>query len=249
MYRSVRIKCTAPELRGEWRRRSDASGWAFPSDWYVPAVDAVCEALCGDLSTLRPAAERLGHQRANGGVPLAEALLDADAVAGLVPDCAEDLRRAVSLGWADRAAAPTDSVTDALTGLVSADYLRVRLGEVYRAAEVEGSSAAVTHALVVIRLGGPEGVQWAHSLPMILVGDLMRTVFAGGQSLARIGGMVAVVLTERTPTLARRARLLAEMLATRVRLEQEPELLPQVWIENLPPGLDAAHAMLADLAR
>ena len=189
------------------------------------------------------------HDRAVAGISLAETLLDIDVLADLAPDFGDVLRRAASLGWADRAAAPTEAVVDALTGLASAEYLRVRLGEVYRAAEAEGCSAGATHALVVIRLGRAGAARWTQDLPMILVGDAMRTVFAGGQSLARIGPVVAVSLTERTDVLGRQARLLAEMLATRIPVRRDPGVLPQVWIENLPPGCPAAVDLLGDLGR
>lgn len=238
----------AVELRGQWRARSAAAGWSFPSDWHLPAVDALCEALCTGADMV-PAAERLGRDRAVAGVSLAETLADIDVLAEMAPEWGEALRRAASLGWADRAAAPTDAVVDALTGLASADYLRIRLGEVYRAAEVEGCSAGTTHALVVIRLGRAGSANWALHLPMILVGDAMRTVFAGGQSLARIGPVVAVALTERTTMLGRQARLLAEMLAARIEVGSNPELLPQVWIENLPSGDAAAMELLTELGR
>jgi hypothetical protein len=236
------------DLRGSWARRSVETGWAFPSDWHSPSVDAVCEALT-ERRDVRPAGERLGRERASAGVSLAETLTDIDALAEAVPGCAEALRRAVSLGWADRAAAPADAVSDALTGLASSDYLRIRLGEVYRAADVEGSSAGETHALVLVRLGRAGAPGWAQNLPMILVGDAMRTVFAGGQSLARIGPLVAVVLAHRTPVLARQARVLAELLAARIRVGSDPGLLPQVWIESLPPGWQAANALVAELGR
>jgi hypothetical protein len=236
------------DLRGTWARRSAELGWAFPSDWHSPSVDAVCEALT-ERRDVRAAGERLGRERATAGVSLAEALTDIDALAESVPAHAEALRRAVSLGWADRAAAPADAVSDALTGLASADYLRIRLGEVYRAADVEGSSAGDTHALVMVRLGRAGASGWAQHLPMILVGDSMRAVFAGGQSLARIGPLAAVALAPRSPVLARQARVLAELLAARIRVGRDPGLLPQVWIESLPPGWDAANALVAELGR
>lgn len=248
MSRLVRSRSSAAELRGRWEERSVATGWAFPSDWHLPAVDAICEALCS-RADVWPAAERLGHDRAVAGVSLAETLLDIDVLADLAPDWGDVLRRATSLGWADRAASPTEAVVDALTGLASAEYLRVRLGEVYRAAEVEGSPAGATHALVVIRLGRAGAANWTQDLPMILVGDAMRTVYAGGQSLARIGPVVAVALTERTDMLGRQARLLAEMLATRIPVRRDPGVLPQVWIENLPPRWPAAVDLLGELGR
>ena len=56
------------------------------------------------------------------------------------PRYTDPLRRAVSLGWADRISAPPASVEDPLTGLTTPEYLRVRLGELYRAADVSGDS-------------------------------------------------------------------------------------------------------------
>ena len=44
------------------------------------------------------------------------------------------------------------TVFDPLTGLVSQDYLRTRLGELYRAADVAGYRVSERHALVVVRL-------------------------------------------------------------------------------------------------
>lgn len=247
MARLVRSRSSA-ELRQHWRAGSVAAGWAYPSDWDSPAVDAVCEALLS-RTDVWPAAERLGRCRAAAGVPLAETLADIDVLAALAPDCGDALRRAVSLGWADGSAAPTDAVVDPLTGLVRVDYLRVRLGEVYRAAEVEGSSAGATHALVVIRLGRAGARGLAQDLPMILAGDVLRTVFAGGQSLSRVGPTVAVALTGRTDLLGRQVGLLAELLAARIHVGPDPRMLPQVWIEHLPPRWDAAVDLLDELAR
>ena len=243
----------APEpgaLRRSWAEGSQICGWAFESDWDAPAVDAVIDAISGQRDAWA-AAERLGVERAAAGVPLAEALTDVDALADLVaPHYREGLVRAVSLGWADRMSAPADAVSDALTGLASAEYLRIRLGEIYRAAEVEGSSAARSHALIVIRLGNPGPHTWTQGLPMILVGDALRTVFHAGESLARIGPTVAVAVAPRGPLLARRARLMAEMVVDRVRvLDEDGDLLPQVWIEGLPDSWAAAVDLLTDLAR
>lgn len=250
MARATRSCDSVVDLRLRWQHQSATTGWAFPSDWHVPSVDALCEAL-SDRTDLWPVAERLGRERAAAGVSLAETLTDVDALVALAPvGCAEVLRRAVSLGWADRIAAPADAVADALTGLASADYLRIRLGEIYRAAEVEGSSAGESHALVVVRLGRARASGWTQSLPMILVGDAMRAVFAGGQSLARIGPLVAVALTGRSPVLARQARLVAELLAARIRLDHaDRTLVPQVWIEPLPLGWKAAVDLVGELGR
>ena len=240
----------ADVLRHSWAEGSQGCGWAFASDWDVPAVDAVVDAIDGNRDAWA-AAERLGRERASAGVPLAEVLTDVDVLTGLVaPRHREVLVRAVSLGWAEASAAPADAVSDALTGLASAEYLRIRLGEIYRAAEVEGSSAAHSHALVVVRLGESGPYSWTQGLPMILVGDALRTVFDAGESLARIGQSVGVALAPREDMLARRARLLAELIAARVAVsDTDVDLLPQVWIEGLPDSWSAAVTLLAELTR
>lgn len=237
------------DLQSRWRDLTQASTWTFPSDWDSPAVEAVCEALCagGDF---QPAAERLGRTRAADGVSLAETLADVDVLASLVdPAVVEPLRRAVSLGWADRIQAPPVTVSDPLTGLVTAEYLKVRLAEVYQASEVDGVSVSDSHAFVVVRLSGRSN-SWVHGLPMILVADVMRTVFDGGRTHAQLGSSVAVVLTTRDAVLARRARLMCTMIASQAPTEVDNSVsIPSVWIENLPTTYRAALALIGELGR
>ena len=238
------------DLQEQWRHRTQASTWTFPSDWDSPACEAVCEALC-EGKDFTPAAERLGRSRAAAGVSLAETLADVDVLAGLLldPAAAEPLRRAVSLGWADGIQAPPVTVSDPLTGLVTAEYLKVRLGEVYQAAEVSGVPVSDSHAFVVVRMPGRSD-DWVHGLPMILVADVMRTVFDGGRTHGRLGRSVAVVLAERDTVLARRARLLCTMIAAQMPSQPgDAVAIPSVWIENLPPTYSAALALMGELGR
>ena len=132
------------------------------------------------------------------------------------------------------------SVFDPLTGLVTLEYLRTRLGEVYRAAEVADSRVSATHALVVVRvdLRGRRG--WDRMTPLILTGDALRTVFDGGQTLTRLADHMAVALTDREPVLARRAHLLADMIAERLARDDPDSEPPRVWIEKLPDSPPAA---------
>jgi hypothetical protein len=245
----VAVRSSA-QLGHEWEERSSAYGWAFPSDWHVPAVDAVCDAIISDADVWA-AAERLGRDRAAAGVSLAEALVDVDGLSAVAPSrYTEPLRRAVSLGWADRITAPPSSVSDPLTGLVTADYLQIRLGELYRAAEVRGESVSLRSSLVVIRLDLQGYSGWQRTLPMILVGEAMRTVFDAGQSLALLADSVAVVLSDRDVMLARRARLLCSMIAN--QLELDPQIAvppPSVWIETLPQKYSTAIDLVAELGR
>ena len=249
-FRPPVVDLTGTELRRQWKIRASAFGWSFPSDWHVPAIDAVCDAVVAG-SDVWEAAERLGRSRAAAGVSLAETLVDVDGLAGIVHGrYTETLRRAVSLGWADRIMTPPSSVADPLTGLVTPEYLRVRLGEVYRAAEVRAESVSVEWALVVVRLDLVGHVGWQRTLPMILVADGLRRIFDGGQSLALMGESMAVALCRRDSMLARRARLLCSMVTDQI--ERDPQIVvpgPSVWIENLPATYTAALDLTAELGR
>ncbi|MET3804991.1 hypothetical protein ABIB25_001987 [Nakamurella sp. UYEF19] len=244
------VLTTSSELSREWRSRSSDYGWAFPSDWHVPAVDAVCDAIVAEADVWAPA-ERLGRSRAGAGVSLAEALVDVDGLAAIAPPRYTDpLRRAVSLGWADRITAPPSTVADPLTGLATPEYLQVRLGEVYRAAEVDAEPISSQWALVVLRLDLTRCGGWLRTLPMILVADGLRRVFDGGESLALLGDSVAVVLCRRTDVLARRARLLCSMVSDQI--DRDPQVCipaPSVWIETLPLNYRSALDLIAELGR
>jgi len=241
---------SSTELRLQWEARASASGWAFPSDWHVAAVDAICEAVTV-AADIWAAAERLGRERASAGVSLAEALVDIDSLATIThPRYTEPLRRAVSLGWADRITTPPSSVEDPLTGLATPQYLQVRLGEIYRAVDSSAEPAPFPWALIVVRLNltGQQG--WQRTLPMILIGDAMRQVFDTGQSLALLGESAAAVLSERDPQLARRARLLSSFITA--QLNADPQIRvrpPSVWIEGLPTTHGGAIKLIAELGR
>ncbi len=157
---------TSAELQDLWFGRTAEAGWVFASDWHDPAIDALCEA-CVKGENLWPAAERLGGVRADSGVSLGETLADVDGLTAVLAGLdTEVLHRAVSLGWADRMMAPRPTVFDPLTGLVSDDYLRTRMGEVYRAAEVADTKVSSTHALVVVRVDLTGRAGWDRITPL-----------------------------------------------------------------------------------
>lgn len=241
---------TSGELRDRWFEQSSAAGWAVVSDWHHPAVDALCEACLLGQNVWAPA-ERLGSVRAEKGVSLGETLADLDGLACVLPDVIDGVvHRAASLGWAERMTTPRQAVFDPLTGLVSVDYLRTRLGEVYRASEVAGTKVSSTHALVTVRLNLAGRKGWDRLTPLVLAGDAMRTVFDGGQTLARLADHMAVVLAPREPMLARRTHLLTEMVHGRLGRDLPPgESIARVWIERLPDTAPAAVDLIGELAR
>lgn len=241
---------TSAYLCRQWSDRSDGAGWAFPSDWHVSAIDAVCEAIA-DGAEVWAAAERLGQARAAAGVSLGEALADIDVLCAIAPPrYTSALRRAVSLGWADRISTPAATVSDPLTGLVTPEYLAIRLGEVYREADSRADAGSPGAALVVVRMDLAGRAGWQRVLPMILCGDSMRCVFDGGQTLAQLSETVAVVLTAREQMLARRARLLCSLIVTQVGRDPDADIPPpHVWIENLPDRHRSALELVAELGR
>lgn len=249
-FRRSTAPLSSAELQRRWWEQSREAGWIFSSDWYDPAVDAVCEA-CVSGTDLWPSAQRLGSARAGAGVSLGETLADVDELTNVAPGVPTDvLQRAVALGWAEESVAPAPAVFDPLTGLVSVEYLRIRLGEVYRGADVAGTDVSDTHALVVVavELSGMAG--WDRVTPLLLAGDAMRTVFDGEHTLARLADHMAVVLTPREEMLPRRSQLLAGMLADRLsKAGPFPASAPRIWIERLPTSLSAAVGMIQELGR
>lgn len=130
------------------------------------------------------------------------------------------------------------------------DYLRTRLGEVYRSADVTDTKVSATHALVTVRLNLAGRTGWDRLTPLVLAGDAMRTVFDGGQTLGRLADHMAVVLAAREPMLARRTHLLTGMVQERLGRDLPPgESIARIWIERLPDTAAAAVDLIGELAR
>jgi hypothetical protein len=257
-------RIAARTLRARWRQASLACGWPFPRDWAVPEVDTVCrDAVLGD--ELVPAVRALGRVRAEGGAGLAETLSDVAAlhavlenpgeVGGIVaadPDAVPGwLLRASALGWADvmLAQLARGEVTDALTGLVTVSYLQTRLHEVYRECSVQGTAPGQQYALIGIRLDTGSAAGWSGVAAKVLLADVLRCVFDGGETICAVNTRTALVLTHRDERIAMRlasVRLLAEQ-----RLHTDSQLRgvsrPAIWLRHLPAGYDAACALLDEL--
>jgi hypothetical protein len=250
-----------------------ATGWTVPGDWWVPAVDAVAEAVEDGLDP-SPACARLGRARAEAGVGLDEAFADLGAlhavlgsrgaggsweqgvIRGAEAVSPEEelaaLQRALALGWAEEACAPggTAGCEDPLTGLVTRTYLRTRLGEVYREAERRGGLAADGSVLLVTDPGPVEEVA---GMPVELtrlgreltVAESVRAAFSGGETLCALSPVRVVALVAREPTLPTRVAGLSRLLAGRL----PPGRRPRIWVEGLPPTLPGALRLLEELAR
>lgn len=257
---------TFHRLRSQWRTASLASGWPFPNDWALGEVDLVCETVLAGRE-LAPALAGLGRARASAGSGLGETLQDVAALhavlthpaieSGLVsadPDALPaKLLRVTALSWADvlvRQLAHAE-VADGLTGLASPAYLRARLREVYREAASAGVPADTRYLLVVVAPDLRDVVGWSRLAAMVLLADVLATVFDGGQTLASLGPSALGVLVERRDRVAERMAMVRALAAERLRID--PHLrcvgLPPVWLERLPASHAAACRLVAELAK
>jgi hypothetical protein len=80
---------------------------------------------------------------------------------------------------------------------------------------------------------------------LVQVTEAVRTVFAGGVTVGRLGQDRAVAVVPRGRELGAAVALLRELLAD---LELGPANT-RVWIEGLPAHPDSATLLLDDLAR
>jgi hypothetical protein len=231
-------------LRVDWWRRSSAAGWPEPSDWYHPAVDAVCEQLM-EGSDPAAALVRLGAVRAAYGATVTECLLDTtalweafsdEAVPGQVPT---HVLTPVLEGWSEENAAPlaADVWQDPMTGLATIGYLRGRLDELCRA------GTAWRHVFVVVDVPRPVAplirARRAASLAACL-----REAFHQGETLTTLGRTRVAALVRRDEALDGVARL-RETLALRERILGADDV--QIWLAEVPPERELIPPAVLDL--
>ncbi|MGB0101756.1 MAG: hypothetical protein WBP61_15870 [Nocardioides sp.] len=201
------------------------------------------EALASGSGTV-VACEVAGGDLARDGQPLAESLDALARTAWLVLGAEPGHRetRALALAWSDATLGHLHDLSceDPLTGLSTRHHLRTRIAEVYRA---DGRDE---HALVVTAAAGLPGAAGAddvltRAMHDARLGETARTVFAGTETIGRIGPGRVVVLAARDVRIGRRVGLLRRLLDGDVRA--------RVWIEGLPESDDAAGLLLDELAR
>lgn len=215
-----------------------------------PVFDAVAEALVAGRSPVAACAV-VGRDLASDGVSLGEALSGLVATHAAVGAPLPDFTtaEALSVAWSEATLEFLHDVTceDPLTGLASAPHLRTRLAEVYRGAALEGASVRRTHALVVVELPARPDTQespaFARALGLAAVADVVRGVFAGDETIARVGADRVAALVRRTDTLGASVGAVRDRLA---RLELPHDA--SVWIEGLPGRQELGVRLLAELA-
>lgn len=221
-------------MRSGLPHRYEALGEALTSGSDVLGACAVAgEDLARDGASMQEALEGMRDtwRRSGAGDPTY------DAVSALVTAWSE-----TTLGYLNQI-----SCDDPLTGLASQAHLRSRLSELYRLAEA-GDVAG--HALVVVALplgddpSDEAGDHFTRAMRLARAGEMARTVFAGSETIARLGMHRVAVLSRRDERLGRRVRVLGTLL------EGSPEGAPvRLWIEGLPGTDHLAGSLLDELAR
>jgi len=218
-----------------------------------PRFEAVGEALVAAADT-RPACAVVGRDVARDGAALGEALdglrTTFDLVMGMEPDFASV--EALSVAWSEATLEFLHDLSceDPLTGMASFAHLRTRLDELYREADQTGESISTTHALVVVEMAAVDlrrraEHQFTRALHLVQVTEMMRAVFTGGETIARLSADRAVAVVRRVPQLGGSVAMLRELVgdldlgATDVR----------VWIEGLPPTPESGTRLLDELSR
>lgn len=218
-----------------------------------PRFEAVGEALGSAADTL-PACAVVGRDVARDGAALGEALdglrTTFDLVLGVEPDFASV--EVMSVAWSEATLEFLHDLSceDPLTGMASFAHLRTRVDELYREAEQTGDLMSRSHALVVVEMAAVDlrrraEHQFTRALHLVQVAEMMRAVFAGGETIARLSADRAAIVVRRVPELGSSVAMLRELLgdldlgATDVR----------VWIEGLPVSADSAPRLLDELSR
>ena len=225
-----------------------------------PRFEAVAEMLASGSDSTSEACAVAGAQLAKDGASLDETLaaLQTTYQTILGTDPSYDDVRSLARAWSDTVLAYVHQMAcdDPMTGLASLAHVRSRLAELYRG-ELRGSGRVRdAFALVVAELppdaaspaAGASREQHRQALltrTMRLgeLGDTARTVFAGTETIGRLGPDRVVVVAARDDRLGQRVALLRKMSRT------VDASGVRVWIEGLPGDDGVAALLLDELAR
>ncbi|HYF46362.1 MAG TPA: hypothetical protein VD926_09145 [Acidimicrobiales bacterium] len=213
--------------------------------WYDPAVEHVLEALAR-RERIDAAVSELGSARGEAGFDLRETASDLDALAEVLPaeeaELADRATVAALSAWADafidRVHPP--ACVDAMTGLVTLAYLRVRLTEVYRECAANDVRAAEAYALVVTGPTVRPPTPLARLATRLRAGRCIRDWFPGGESACHLDDERVAILTPQHEHLSGQANGLA--------LDLAGDGPARFHIEALPDDHQVAQRRLDELA-
>lgn len=239
------------QLLARWRFAAAAGGWPHPEIWWVPALEAVIDAVNGEGGDPEAAAQRLGRERAIGSVGLADALTDlriGGDVLRINRRVHAQLAGALSTGWADAASNWLGrfgfGCVDPLTELATREYLRSRLRELYSERRPANRHVREDRVMVATSVR-PSSDALVTERRMVVVGQVLGAVFNQGETVARIGPTVAVALGFRDECLSER------MVGLQLELTWagfvESPVTARSWLEPLPADYGQVGALLDEM--
>jgi hypothetical protein len=245
----------ASVLLRSWESESISSVWLRPGDWYTPAAEALAEALHAGVDTA-PAAFRLGQARAAAGVGITESIDDMAVLFRAAGYRAAPIRSIRSLceGWTERDTAPVvaPTMSDAESGLGTAEYLVQRLAEVYGAAARNSSKVSETFALVLVDVSVADNDPWQRIARNAAVGHALKDSYGEGYPMARLSDGVYAVLVGRDQALGTGLASLRDHIAERsveMRVGNLMRQPPRVWVESLPDTQAYVQELLESVYR
>ncbi len=240
--------------RAEVARGSGATenAWGGLPSGLAPRFEVVAEHLAAgrDMSV---ACTEVGHELARDGADLGEALDGLRTVWARVRGGDPEFTavRALCTAWGEETLGFVHQLSceDPLTGLATRAHLRARMSEACRGAEQRDTSAATSHALVVVDFP-PLAVASAQdpfgaALWQVKLAETMRLVFHGEEPIAQVSPTRLVALVERGDLLVRRVGLLRDLVEDLGPVSGRA----RTWIEGMPSTDDGAAWLLDEIAR
>lgn len=238
---------SAALLSEKWRAASHASVWRALGDWHVPAVESMVHAVVDGTDAVTAAA-RLGAERGERGVSLAEGLDDLVVLFEVVSD--EQPPYAVTRSFAHEWAEVTSAgilnraSVDGVTGLATLDYLVVRVRELYAECDADDTTVDEQFCLVVIDASSESLTGWQRILRRSLIARVLRTVFYRGQTTVALPSGNFVVVARRDDSLEEWVVRLRRQLDHESPAEGSPV---RTRVEPLPLRVNAAIKLLGRL--
>lgn len=232
------------------RGRPPAPQGAPPRAVVPVRFESVAEALRTTACPLE-ACEAVGRDLALDGLSVTEALVGLRIAWQSVRSCDPTYEAVVALtrAWSEATLAVVNDIgcEEPLTGLATPAHLRTSIGALFRSRAAASQPPHDSHALVVVapapHLDRPFLDRVALAMRLASLGEAVRTVFADGEVVARLGRDRVVVLTRRDSGLGPRVRVLRRLVEG---LGHTPA---RVWIEGLSASDSSTGALLDELTR
>jgi hypothetical protein len=159
-----------------------------------------------------------------------------------------ELAGALSVGWAEASSSWLGrfgfGCVDPLTELSTREYLRNRLRELFSERRPAGSNVGEDRVLVATTVR-PSSNALVTERRMVVIGQVLASVFSQGETVARIGSTVAVALAFRDSML--NDLLVALQLELTWAGFTSAPVTARTWLEPLPSDFSQAAFLLDEM--